>query len=270
VIPTQYGYGQLQAIKMAVRRNPNFRFDYFLRSLPVDLLGRRCEQLMRAAEKEVEFLERKAREDAGLPTEPETEGEDLPPIELPKFRVMENQRRLNKTSQAGIERKQLEEKVEEIEIQMRQVQDRLKALNEPGNSGSNGTRIHFDATDEILPSEKEKENDSRNASGDAATISDHVEGEDVVIVREDGAPGPGGDFIQYPAYDGNEPPLECKKPFTHFCVKTRTDVKASLDPSERKDKVSAFVTQKLKRVIVSWQLTKTFRFTSNRKRLMEF
>jgi hypothetical protein len=195
---------------------------------------------MRAAEKEVEALERKAREDSGLPTESEKEGEELPPIELPKFRVMETQRRLKKKAQAEIDRKELKEKVDEIEIQMRQVQDRLKALNDPENSGSNGTRIPFDASDEIVASEKE--NESRNASGDAATIAESVEIEEAVKERHDGAPGPGGDFVQFPAYDAIEPPAESKKPFTHFCVKTRKVLKASLDQSERKDKVSVFVT----------------------------
>jgi hypothetical protein len=197
---------------------------------------------MRAAEKEVDALERKAREDSGLPTEPEKEGEELPPIELPKFRVMEKQRRLKKKAQAEIDRKQLNEKVDEIEIQMRQVQDRLKALNDPGNNGYNGTRIPLDEPDEIVVSEKE--NESRNASGDAAVIPENDEIEEAVKERDDGAPGPGGDFVEFPACDGKEPPHESKKPFTHFCVKTRKELKASLDPSERKDKVSVFVTNR--------------------------
>ena len=79
---------------MAIRRSPDFRFDYYLRSLTIDALGRRCEQLMKAAEKEVEQMEKKAREDAGLSasdengqadkigTEPSTES---PPIKLPRF-----------------------------------------------------------------------------------------------------------------------------------------------------------------------------------------
>lgn len=197
---------------------------------------------MRAAEKEVEALERRAREDSGLPTEPETEREELPPIQLPKFRDMEKQRRLKKKARAEIDRKQLKEKADEIEIQMRQVQDRLKALNDLGNSGSNGTRIPLDAPDEIVVSEKEDE--SRNGSGHVATIVENVEIEEAVVERDDGAPGPGGDFVEFLAYDGTEPPHESKKPFTHFCVKTRKELKASLDQSERKDKVSVFVTNK--------------------------
>jgi hypothetical protein len=198
---------------------------------------------MRAAEKEVEALERRAREDSGLPTEPETEGVELPPIELPKFRVMEKQRRLKKKAQAEIDRKQLKEKVDEIEIQMRQLQDRLKSLNDPGNNVFNGsTRIPLDTPDEIAASEKE--NESRNASGDVATIAENDEIEEVVKERDGGAAGPGGDFVEFAAYDGQEPPHESKKPFTHFCVKTRKDLKASLDQSERKDKVSVLVTNK--------------------------
>jgi hypothetical protein len=32
---------------MAIQCNPKFRFDYYLRSLPIDAIGRRREQLMR-------------------------------------------------------------------------------------------------------------------------------------------------------------------------------------------------------------------------------
>ena len=90
---TQYGYGQWQAIRLAVRRNPLFRFDYFLRSLPFDQIGKRCEQLMKFAKQEVEHLEKQYREDHGLPTEPETEGAVLPPVELPTFRILQEERR---------------------------------------------------------------------------------------------------------------------------------------------------------------------------------
>ena len=76
---------------MAIRRNPAFRFDYFLRSISVDLLGKRCEQLMKAAEKEVEHLERQAREHAGLPVEPGEDGKPLPPIQLPEMSIMREQ-----------------------------------------------------------------------------------------------------------------------------------------------------------------------------------
>ena len=87
----QFGCGQWGAVKMVIRQNPKFRFDYFLRSLPIDLIGKQCEQLMRAAEKEFEQLEEKAREEACLPVEVE-EGAELPPIQFNSFRDM--QRRL--------------------------------------------------------------------------------------------------------------------------------------------------------------------------------
>ena len=53
---------------------------------------------------------------------------------------------------------------------------------------------------------------------------------------ESSAIGPDGEMMEFPGYDGTEPPKECKKPFTHFCVHTRKSVKETLDPSERKDK----------------------------------
>ncbi len=54
-----------------------------------------------------------------------------------------------------------------------------------------------------------------------------------------GAIGPDGDFVDFPVYDGKDPPRDCKKAFTLFCVGTRKEVKKSLDPASRKDRVSS-------------------------------
>eukprot|EP00903_Cladosiphon_okamuranus_P016661 g15364.t1 len=48
----KYGYGNWDLVKAAIRRSDRFRFDYFLRSCSADALGKRCEALMKAAEKE--------------------------------------------------------------------------------------------------------------------------------------------------------------------------------------------------------------------------
>ena len=53
-----------------------------------------------------------------------------------------------------------------------------------------------------------------------------------------GAIGPDGDFVEFPEFDGAEPPKEAKKAFTLFCVSTKKEVKASLEPADRKNKVS--------------------------------
>ena len=325
----QYGYGQWEAVKMAVRRSPNFRFDYFLRSLPSELIGRRCEQLMKAAEKEVEQLERKAREDAGLIAEEEKKGESdedgisqeaesLPPIELPKFKVLRAQRRMAARQEEEAERQQLEEKVFEIEQQMREIQDRMKVLNEYSRETTSQSVLSTEFPDELLPDlvnlvaksgasgiafiantfaadhpgqvskkkicskigdvavkeRREEEGDTKpswyvrtdfrhlldvdtlrflrlakeekehNESEKSRETSDHNRTEETADIGDDandepGARGPDGEFIPFPEYDGSEPPKECKKAFTHFCNGTRKEVKKSLDPSMRKNKVSA-------------------------------
>jgi hypothetical protein len=56
-----------------------------------------------------------------------------------------------------------------------------------------------------------------------------------------GALGPEGEFAPFPDYDGSEEPRENKKAFTHFCNGTRREVKASLDPLHRKDKVHTLI-----------------------------
>jgi hypothetical protein len=219
----QYGYAQWGAVKMAVRRSPKFRFDYFLRSVPIDILGRRCEHLMRAAVKEVEQLERKAREEAGLPVEAEEDGE-LPPIELQPFKIMQRQRRLAKKTQTEKEKEELGQKVEELEKQMKEIQDQLKEL-----------------TNKDIPDEY-KENRSRNRTESVRKKSHtEVEEEEAAptpsIDESRGALGPDGGFVEFPEYDGTEPPKESKKAFTHYCINTRKEVKASLDPADRKSKV---------------------------------
>ena len=56
-----------QAIRLAARRSDKFRFSYYLRSMSAEGLGKRCEQLMRACEREVEQLQKRAWE--ALPDE---------------------------------------------------------------------------------------------------------------------------------------------------------------------------------------------------------
>lgn len=220
----KYGYGQWQAIRMAIRRNPKFRFNYFFRSLPVDQLVRRCEQLAKAVEKEVEQLERKAREDAGLPTDPANEGDSLPPVELLPFRIFRKQQRKERREKAQREKKELEAKVEDIDSQIRDIQQRLRAINE----GSTIARVSPDR-EEPSPSHKERsESEQRGPALPEAADDSQREHENGCMV--------GSSFQEFPEYDGSEEPLGWKKPFTLFCIRTRRGVKASLEPSDRKDK----------------------------------
>lgn len=48
----------------------------------------------------------------------------------------------------------------------------------------------------------------------------------------------GGEFVEFPDYDGEEEPVENKKAFTLFCKRTRKEVKNSLPSEFRKNKVS--------------------------------
>lgn len=220
---------------MAIRRNPNFRFNYFFRSLPVEQLARRCEQLMKAAEKEVEQLERKAREDAGLPVEPEND-EELAPIELPKFRDIQRRRRKEEKEKAVFERKQLQDTVDDLAAQIEAIQKRLKEISE----GSTIARVSPDATDSRMIRESSSAPPDRKDDDAPETFHENKEEDEEVEEQQDGAPGPDGVFVKFPEYDGNDEPLEWKKPFTQFCLRNRKSVKQSLDPEDRKDKVCTF------------------------------
>ena len=215
---------------MAIRRSPHFRFDYFFRSLPVDVIGRRCETLMKAALKEVELLEKKFREDAGLPVEAE-EGVDLVPITLPKFKDIQKNIRAKKIAEREKEKKNYEEKVENLESQIEQIQNRLKELSRDPERQMKRSVDSFakqESTHVIAPSPvNEVENDA-------------------VIDETKGAIGPLGEFVEFPGYDGSEPPKELRKAFAQFCQRTRKSVKNSLDPQDRrnKEKVNGILREK--------------------------
>jgi TolA-binding protein len=198
--------------------------------LPVDLLARRCEQLMRHAEKEVEQLERFVREEAGLKVESESEGCVVPPIELPTFRVLQRRRRIAQRMKREKEQQELEEKVAELEAQIKAAQDRLKELNEGTSAFSEQNVI-----------EKEtRRSRSRAASSTDEMPAESKTSENISSIETEnvsGAVGPDGVFVEFPPYDGSEPPVEWKKPFTQYCIRSRKEVKASLQPAKRKNKV---------------------------------
>jgi len=58
----RYGYGRWEDIRLAIRREDCFRFDYFLQSCNAETLEKRCESLMYQVEKEL--AEREKREAA--------------------------------------------------------------------------------------------------------------------------------------------------------------------------------------------------------------
>ena len=185
---------------------------------------------MKAAEKEVEQLERIAREAAGLPVEPEKEGDILPPIKIPSFRVLQRQRNLLRKSKADAERMQLQSKVDELESQIRAAKERLKALNE-GVAAVRVSPVQGDIG-------TEKENHTTPRRRTESTVDEEVKpAESSHADDNDGAIGPDGEYEEFPEYDGSEPPIEWKKPFTQYCIRTKKSVKAQMDPVDRKDKV---------------------------------
>jgi hypothetical protein len=60
-----HGYGAWDRVRDSIRRCEKFRFDYFLQSCSTEALGKRCESLMRAAERELNEMEKKRGSGAG-------------------------------------------------------------------------------------------------------------------------------------------------------------------------------------------------------------
>jgi len=177
---------------------------------------------MKGAEKEVESLERKAREAAGLPADVE-DGSALPPITLLSYRDMQRTLRKKQRKEKEEKKKELERKVEETEAEMKQIQDHLKALSRDGPDEYKENRLRNGIFARKQPGEEE----SNHAP---------VEEPQHHVDESKGAIGPEGDFVEFPEYDGSEEPKQAKKAFTHFCIGHRKEVKATLDPENRRDK----------------------------------
>ena len=219
--------GQWLAIKMAIRRSPQFRFDYFLRSLPIDQIGRRCEYLMRSALKEIEFLEKKYREDAGLLVD-EMDAAKLPPIVLPKFQDIQKRVRLEEKEKRENEKKNLEEKVENLEVQMKDIHDRLKQLSREQDGQKENVSQNVSSAEQ-RSSLEEDTIESSPPTSENAVVAESLD-------ETKGATGPCNDFIEFPKYDGSDPPTKARKAFAHFRKKTRKDVENLLGPEYRKHK----------------------------------
>ncbi len=54
-----HGYGAWDRVRDSIRRCEKFRFDYFIQSCSIEALGKRCETLMRSAERELNEIEKK-------------------------------------------------------------------------------------------------------------------------------------------------------------------------------------------------------------------
>ena len=264
---------------------------------------------MRAAEKEIEFMEKEAVEDA------EKEGRTLPPgeIRLPMFKELQAKKRSKAEEKMLEERAILEKNVTDLEKQIKQIQKAIRDLDGVQSIDSffrqssdltekmtaelanviakvrspSMTSIAKDFISKFQSKVGEKAicdkieilgvKEKRIDEGDTVPIwyvsngfthmltsetKSHLEEDREERIRnlndkekrrkssngcnsedekEPGAIGPDGDFVEFPDYDGEETPRENKKAFTLFCNKTRKEVKSSLAPSDRKNKVNLFI-----------------------------
>jgi len=115
----KFGLNQWDAIHYAIRKSHTFRWNYHIRSLTAEAIGRRCEQLLRAIDKEIEILEKKVREESGLTYDQET------PIELPRFSLSTAEKKKQEEETNIKERTALEEKLAELDAQIHEIKKRL-------------------------------------------------------------------------------------------------------------------------------------------------
>ena len=89
----------------------------------MEQIGRCCDVLMKATEKEIEHLEKKVREDSHLDSSVEN-------VQIPMFKVLKMQWWKKEQEEAENKRSELESKVEESEGQMRAIQECMIVLNQ--------------------------------------------------------------------------------------------------------------------------------------------
>ena len=188
---------------------------------------------MKAAEKEVEQLEKAAREAAGIVCEPDQDVKTLPIVEIPPFHVLQKQRHEAQRSKADKERRELENKIADIEAQIRTAQDRLKALNDDPHASNDPA-----PSETTVSRSRAEPSHTRNAPKRPVKKPD--------TGNSEGAQGPNGEFVAFPPYDGIAPPNDWKKPFTQYCNHTKKEIKESLPPHERKNKVRSIDNLSLK------------------------
>lgn len=186
---------------------------------------------MRFSEKEVEFMEKQAVEEAAK------EGRILPPgeIVLPSFKELQAKKRAEAEKKFLEERALLEKNMSDIDNQIFQIQKALRDID--GVQTIDSFFVKTDKSENKNCRDEFKKSSLEDASKKrkAGDLDDGREG------KSAGAVGPDGDFVEFPEYDGEEEPHESKRAFTLFCKRTRKEVKNSLSPSERKDKVRIYL-----------------------------
>ena len=184
---------------------------------------------MRAAEKEIDIMEKAARDEA------EKEGRALPEgeIKLPMFKDLQAKKRLDAEKKFIEERTALEDNLRNIDAQIEEIQRKLLETD-----GVQKIDSFFKPNNSAKPpkskAKPEHGNKTAKTKEEAGTKrkADEVGGQE----KEGGAPGPGGEFVLFPEYDGEDEPNENKKAFTLFCKSTRREVRRTLGESERKNK----------------------------------
>jgi len=102
-----HGFGSWDLIRASIRRCERFRFDYFLQSCSSETLGKRCEMLMRSAERELLEIDKK-RQQGGSEGSASTSAKDSTAVAAVASTVMANQARLKElVKQIALENKHM-------------------------------------------------------------------------------------------------------------------------------------------------------------------
>jgi SWI/SNF-related matrix-associated actin-dependent regulator of chromatin subfamily A member 5 len=102
-----HGFGSWDLIRASIRRCERFRFDYFLQSCSSETLGKRCEMLMRSAERELLEIDKK-RQQLGGAADGAAPAKDVSAVDAVASAVAANQERLKELAkQIAVENKHM-------------------------------------------------------------------------------------------------------------------------------------------------------------------
>ena len=149
-----HGYGSWDQVRSSIRRCERFRFDFYLQSCSADALGKRCEMLMRAAERELAEIERK-KQAADAMTATNARSKDSTDLSKSRMDILIKEIKVES------------QRLAQARMQLQKLKVKSEAKTAAG-TGSSGASTAVKGTEKAVASAVVTK-DSGNASTEAAT-----------------------------------------------------------------------------------------------------
>lgn len=162
-----HGYGSWDLVRSSIRRCEVFRFDFYLQSCSSEALGKRCEILMRSAERELAEIERKrqAAESASSNAQKPRSAADVNRERLAELeKQIDNESRRLANVRAQLQRIKVG-KTTDSSIPAASTTSVVNTTKEKQVKKTSNIKVSDKETTEKLPSEKKKSTSKGSARG---------------------------------------------------------------------------------------------------------